>query len=352
MRLRFWIRYLVVVIVVALFALEAAVRLAGIAPQLPEQYAKNSTDPYLPWKPEPLSLNEGRTREFTFSYRHNRMGFRDTEHQIAKPAGTLRILTLGDSFTYGIGAAFDETYPSRLQQVLSERFRSQKIEVINAGIPRYWPEPERLLLQHYGLAYEPDLVTVGFLPNDVLDTYVGITGIDVNQGFLVTRKLDAFGGAGMWLYLRSQLFRTLFVPYLTRQIQAEASRTLDDRAPAIYRANGVLENEWRAVEAEYAKMHELANTIGAKLAVIFIPPHIPWPPATEPYPQQRLASWARTHGVTFVDTSDALAAASAIEPMHYPQDGHCTPAGYGVIARTVAAALLESPFMPLPRPAP
>ena len=38
---------------------------------------------------------------------------------------------------------------------------------------RYWPEPEALMLEHYGLRYSPDLVIVGVLPNDFVDTRVG-----------------------------------------------------------------------------------------------------------------------------------------------------------------------------------
>jgi len=352
MRLRFWIKYSFFLSVVTVLLLEAAVLLAGLAPTLPEHYSKNTTDPYLPWKPEPMSVNEGRTPEFAFSYRHNSMGFRDVEHPIPKPPGTFRILVLGDSFTYGIGAAFEETYAYRLEQTLNERFKGQpRIEVIKAGISRYWPEPERLLLAHYGLAYQPDLVTVGFLPNDIIDTHVGITGVEVNQGFLVTRELDTFGDAGVWLYVHSRLFRTLFFQYLNRQLAADAARTIALQAPDIYKANGAHEKEWQAVESEYGKMAALASSIGAKFAVIFIPPHIPWPPDTLPYPQQRLAAWAGTQGVTFIDTAPTLAAVSAVRPVHYPQDGHCTPAGYQAIANAISDGLLNSPLGPLPRPA-
>ncbi len=45
------------------------------------------------------------------------------------------------------------------------------MEIIKAGIPRFFPRPERLLLEHEGHTFQPDLILVGFVPNDVMDTY-------------------------------------------------------------------------------------------------------------------------------------------------------------------------------------
>lgn len=50
-----------------------------------------------------------------------------------KPAGTKRILALGDSITHGWGVAADEAWPARLEAEL--RDRGAAVEVINAGVP-------------------------------------------------------------------------------------------------------------------------------------------------------------------------------------------------------------------------
>lgn len=50
-----------------------------------------------------------------------------------------RILCLGDSFTYGVGAPIGKDYPSQLEKILNERCNKGKIEVINRGIPGGYP---------------------------------------------------------------------------------------------------------------------------------------------------------------------------------------------------------------------
>jgi lysophospholipase L1-like esterase len=323
--------------------LEAGVRILGIAPSLPRQYSTNVADPYLPWKPEPLSVSEGTTPEYRFSYRHNSVGFRDTEHTVRKPDGVFRILVLGDSFTYGVGVSSEATYVARLGRMLNAHFGGrQTVEMINAGIPRYWPEPERLLLEHYGLAYEPDVVIVAFLPNDVIDSHVGLRGLTVSQGFLVTRGLDPLGGVGVWLYRHSQVFRILFARYLAGRVDAELSVTTDLSGSHVYEAGGALEGDWQKVEREYDRMAELVHDAGAMMSLVFIAPHAPWPPIHHDYPQRRLDAWCKSRGVTCIDTAPALTAAATSNPLYYPLDGHPTSDGHAVIADAIYAALLRA----------
>ena len=322
--------------------LEVAVRLMGMSPVLPEQYSRNVVDPVLPWKPEPRSLVEGRTDEFEFSYRHNSFGFRDVEHSLSKPPNTFRLLALGDSFTYGVGAVFEQTFLYRLEQMLNDHLHGRpNVEVIKAGIPRYWPEPERLLLEHYGIEYSPDLIVVAFLPNDVLDTYNGLKELAVTQGFLIQHGLKSFGAIGVWLYVHSQLFRNLAVPYLEARLDADSAKPAA-RLDEIYRANGYHESDWRKIESEFDRMSQLSVQVSARLAIVFVPQQGPWPTEFSNYPQQRLAKWAVAHGALFIDTLPALRAAGSDGLLYYQRDGHCTPAGYEIIARTIYDHLLAS----------
>ncbi|MCR4316917.1 MAG: GDSL-type esterase/lipase family protein [Planctomycetes bacterium] len=47
-------------------------------------------------------------------------------------AGELRILCVGDSYTYGIGAPYGESYPDQLEKILSKDF---SVDVVNLGNP-------------------------------------------------------------------------------------------------------------------------------------------------------------------------------------------------------------------------
>lgn len=345
MTTRGWFRALAVVIALSAAALagELAVRLLGLAPPLPQQYRNYTSAPYLPFGPKPSSRMTGQSAkgEFSYDYRHNRLGFRDAEHDLAKPAGVFRILGLGDSFTYGVGAAFEETYLYRLEQQLNARPGAHpRVEVIKAGIPRFFPEPERILLENLGVQFEPDIVVVGFVPNDVIDTYYGLDAVRVDaSGFLVTRQAATPGACGRLLYRRSHLCRLVLAKY---------TAWVNDRRedwPGVFQADGSHEADWRKIEAEFGKMADATRARGARLLILHIPRKGPWTAAQE-YPARRLERWAAAHQVGFLDCLPAMREASANRVLYYARDGHCTPAGYAVIAEALYGFLMQQGWVP------
>jgi hypothetical protein len=329
--------------VLGLLALEGVVRLLHLAPPVDPEHSGFAADPHLPFRRQPHSRISGRsiTGEFDYDYRHNGEGFRDTEHAIAKPPGTFRIVVLGDSFTFGEGVPFEETWARRLERMLSERAQlPARVEIINLALPRYFPEAERLVLEHLGLRYEPDLVVVGFVPNDVIDTHLGIDAVGVDRGWLISRRAERLGRWAPGLYLRSHLARMV--------LGAIAERLPDDRRPRpdeIYRAGGFHEPDWLKVEAELDRMRQLALERGARFALVTIPQRR-HSASHHTYPDRRLGRWAESHGAIFVATLPAMLAAAGDAPLYYERDGHCTSAGHAVIAHTVFTALTEAAAVP------
>jgi hypothetical protein len=99
--------------------------------------------------------------------RINGLGFRDSrEYALEKPSGTFRILVLGDSVTFGHGATFETTYPYLLEKRLEAWRPDVRWEVWNLGVPGYNTRQELVYLQEVGRQYQPDLVVIGFYPND------------------------------------------------------------------------------------------------------------------------------------------------------------------------------------------
>ncbi|MBU1863076.1 MAG: SGNH/GDSL hydrolase family protein [Candidatus Omnitrophica bacterium] len=94
-------------------------------------------------------------------YRRNTEGFRDGDHSIKKDNNVTRILVVGDSFTYGQGIK-DETviFPSLLEQYLNQIDTEKKYEVFNFGKPGSNLIDKILLLEKYGLKYQPDIVII------------------------------------------------------------------------------------------------------------------------------------------------------------------------------------------------
>ena len=101
-----------------------------------------------------------------FNVTINNKGFRGADHTIEKPPGTLRVLTLGASSTFGFGNRDNETYPVLLEELLNERLdgtvcgRYSRAEVINLGIPHLNSAQIAELFLAEGLSYQPDAITL------------------------------------------------------------------------------------------------------------------------------------------------------------------------------------------------
>jgi len=320
-----------------------------LAPPLPPNYGEYTPDDVLPFRraPNQTKIAHPIGSDYEYEFRTNSEGFRDVEHAREKAPGVLRILALGDSYTEGEGARFEDTYLYRLEQMLNARPGSaRRVEIIKAGQARYWTDPERLLLEVIGVHYRPDLILVGFTPNDVTDTYIGWSYRYVRDGYLLTREAYELGPAGLWVYLHSHLGRLALRPYVQRRLQAGTrgdGKTM--RWPEVFRPNGFHEPDWQAVEAQLEKMIDIARSIGAAIVLVHIPAN-DFRRSNATYAGERLTAFGRRHGVPVVDTLPALRAAATVERVYWERDIHCTAAGYSVIAETLYRALVEEHLVP------
>jgi lysophospholipase L1-like esterase len=98
----------------------------------------------------------------------NSHGMRDDEVALEKPVGTRRIAAVGDSFTFGWGLPGPASYPAQLERQLEQRRREGEPawEVLNMGVGAYSARDEALVVRHKALAFEPDLILVGYCLND------------------------------------------------------------------------------------------------------------------------------------------------------------------------------------------
>ena len=115
----------------------------------------------------------------------NSLGMRDYEYG-EKGENTFRILVLGDSFTFGAGVEFEDTFVKQLESILRQKNDGKKYEVINAGVMGYGTDQEYYYLKEWGFKLKPDLVIVAFyIQNDVEDVMIGaINHYTVKDGYL------------------------------------------------------------------------------------------------------------------------------------------------------------------------
>ena len=83
------------------------------------------------------------------------------EFDFDKPPAKKRIITLGDSYTFGDEVNDDETWPSYLQKKIPE------VEIINLGVHGYGHDQMLIYLEEEGLKYKPAIVMLGFISYDI-----------------------------------------------------------------------------------------------------------------------------------------------------------------------------------------
>lgn len=102
----------------------------------------------------------------TLTYRINSLGFRGAETTLEKPEHTIRIVVIGDSFTFGSGVRNEHTFPSQMSEYFAAYGQERTIEVLNLGAGRYNTVNEVSLLFHRGVNFDPDIVVICFFLND------------------------------------------------------------------------------------------------------------------------------------------------------------------------------------------
>ncbi len=120
----------------------------------------------------------------------NSHGFRGSDFETEKKPGTLRVVTLGASSTFGYHDRDDETYPRYLQDTLTAHLRElpsakyADVEVINLAIAHLTSDEIRSLFDSEALPLRPDVVTF----------YEGI-----NDAHVETQALGAVGKTRQWV---------------------------------------------------------------------------------------------------------------------------------------------------------
>jgi lysophospholipase L1-like esterase len=123
--------------------------------------------PLLGWDKPPAASRACRRAEFDVLIQINARGLRGPDYDYAKPAGTRRVLILGDSFAEGYYVDEQET----ARAVLEKRLNAGPCagwQVVNGGTIAYSTDQEYLFFREEGHRYAPDLVTLLFYHNDLL----------------------------------------------------------------------------------------------------------------------------------------------------------------------------------------
>jgi hypothetical protein len=275
----------------------------------------------------------------------NSRGFRNhTDFPYTKPAGTFRVLSLGDSHTQGYEARQDSTFSAVLERFLAHR--GIKAEVLNAGVSGFGTAEALALLENEGYRYTPDVVLLGFYANDFEDNLkAGLFGLD-GQGRLVEEKFEHVPGVRVqnliyalppvrWLgensYFYSLLFNTVWNTFKARLGEAAlrkaggpdqpGGKSVDDVEYAVPTVATLSPRQVDLAGALIERMHRFCRDRGIRFIVVDIP--------TRPAPfrfasslPSALVERLKRAGIEYVASESVLSGLDGAVEFHAPHGHH------------------------------
>jgi lysophospholipase L1-like esterase len=314
---------LVLAFAVVLAAVEVGVRLNGYPRPMPRAYPGEHTprpsehfdpDPHLGWRMKPRArlewVVEGRAHELL----SDELGFRIGARELS---GTRMLAVLGDSFAWGAGVEFEETFAAQTAERIEWRVRI-------FGQPGFGVDQIAETLRRAALPERPDLVLVAIYAPDF------------------ERSLDAFRVVEGMAKPAHRLAAGELAPRTERDTPHRLWRWLDEHSWALAAANLASRRlamrwphgEWWELNRAFVeRMIEDCRAANTPLAFVHVPT-ISW--RTFPAFGELCAS----HGVPWLDPANEWRARPA--GAYYPVDKHLTATGHAWFAERLAPWLRSS----------
>ena len=335
----------------------------------------NRLDARLGWAPragvEGIYAFEGHTY-----LKINAQGFRDTDHETAKPEGVLRVAVLGDSFTEAREVALPDTYWKVMEREFSACLAAsgRRAEVLGFAVNGYGTAQQLMVLEDSVWRYEPDLVVLAFFTgNDLWNNSFELEGhsdrpyMVLRDGELVpdprSTKGLRFTVKRVWSDIKHGLFNALRTVQLGRQAYKRVRTWAEHRDTTVLEQllaglNGALYREpqdevwhdaWEITEAMIGAMRDTVSDHGADFWLVTLSNPVQVHPnralrariaaelgvADLVYPDRHLSSFAKAEGISVVTLVDPLRAYAEVHDtgLHGSGDfagGHWNSQGHKV----------------------
>ena len=271
-------------------------------------------------------------KEFHYASSFNSINMRDMEHPLPKPFGEYRIASLGDSFTEGVGAPQDQTWPRLLQKMLPS-VNGLRTRVMNCGVNGDDTVNELQTLRERVLAYKPDMVIVAVNRSDITD--IATRGGQERIG----RPFYRPPGSPWWEFLFGSSF-------LVRHfVQGILGYDWTLKSSAELKAGDA-----RALDTIYQTIMDFAHLSGERgfrLVAVFHPMKHELEKGDWPLDGLigRLAGEKDILAVNLLEHYKAECAKSGVpaSDIYWPIDLHHNARGYELFARGVAEAISKTP---------
>jgi hypothetical protein len=282
------------------------------------------------------------------NFRTNSLGFRGGEVQVAKPAGTVRILMLGDSIVLSSFLPEEETFVNLVEKILASR---HKVEVINAAMNDIGLRDEIEILKETGLKLKPDIVFLGFFENDSRPPW-GFQNeyYTLPPRLVMTSKvLEKYSYFYKWIWMRILVTHFKSKRSVTRfdylkdwkrgewRTDQTAYQNLIKAADLDFGA-GWDQKAWLTIYSDLDELRAIAAKNNFKLVIAVFPVSIQVQSQFgDDYPQKKMKEYCQKNNIPLLDLLPVL------RP-HKDEDiffdlCHYTPQGNQIIAPTIAEFL-------------
>lgn len=185
--------------------------------------------------------------------------FRDRNDNLKKGEGVVRVVVVGDSFTWGVGIQPQDAYPDRMHVAVSKDTSVERYEVVNFSRPGWNTPGEVHALERNLEELQPDLLLLGYSLNDAEES-------GGRRHRRLRRQLEKYEPqmSGLrWLYRASRAYRLLHSKW-----QGRRSRRL---LVSYYRSLYNQGKGWRDTIRAMRRLRELATAHEIDLQMVIFP---------------------------------------------------------------------------------
>ena len=274
-------------------------------------------------------------KEFRHARQTNSLGLSEREIQEAQQPAEYRVIALGDSFTEGVGTAYESTWVKVVEKELAAHLPGRQVTTINAGISGSDVYFEYVLLREKLLSYHPDLVIVGINHTDVVDIIIRGGMERFQSGGTITTQRS--GPGWEWLYGISYIFRHIVrdaFGYNWLLLSGEVMRSEEQMAAA--KIQDCMDDFMRLAADRHFK-------------VLFVFNPLEYEVKAQQYDaafQAVVADSQRAHGGSMIDLLEDFRATGTItrensSEFFWGTDLHHNTKGYQVMGNAIARRIIE-----------
>lgn len=264
--------------------------------------------------------------DYVMDVRTNADGFRDDPFDPNTREG-IRILFVGDSFSFGWGVNLEERQDKQLAEIL--RQHDLACSTTNASVPGWATLQEERLLRNRLEYYDPDVVVLTFCGNDLTgDLYTRLDPEYAMPDCLRTPVLRFF-------HQRSQAFRYFQTTLFRYWRLSWFKRTFADHIPLIDSIPHFPQPYWIQTLELIQSMHDQVLDYNPR-ALFLLNASGPLDPDTIRY----LPSLSNGTTLQYIDTLEGKEEINTID-LHLTFDGHWNPMMHRLSAEALVGPILD-----------